>query len=158
MNEERSAKGVKGHLLYDHHKEEYFFRVYDQPPVVGQPASWTDYKLAAEAIEIIINDSAIALVDGKLCLSSQYTGKADNFTERRDDRTIMHIKGAVSVLMSDGSSAWFPPAYVAKREGRPFDVQKNTIISPYWTRGEKCEPGKTGPDLTEEEIETIWPK
>ena len=50
MKTEKSAKGVRGFLLYSPFTHKHFFRVYD--PV--DKSKFTDYKVTAEDIEVEI--------------------------------------------------------------------------------------------------------
>lgn len=74
---EKSAKGVRGFLLYSPISKDYFFRVYDKV----NKSNFVDYKLSAEDIEIEIVSKWNALVtkEGKQCLdySSEALGKSN---------------------------------------------------------------------------------
>lgn len=69
MKKEKSAKGVKGFLLYSHFNKKYFFRVYKKDK------TFKDYDLCAEDIEIEILDDCIVLINGKLDYSNKVLGQ-----------------------------------------------------------------------------------
>ena len=54
---EKSAKGVKGFLLWSPFDKQYFFRIYD-----GE-GGFTDYKICAEDIKIEILDDSLSLYE-----------------------------------------------------------------------------------------------
>jgi hypothetical protein len=56
--EEKSAKGVKGFLLYNPFQKCHIFRVYDKQ----NKKEFIDYKIIAEDIEIKINSDFYALI------------------------------------------------------------------------------------------------
>jgi hypothetical protein len=145
---ETPARGTTGFLLSSPDGK-WWFRVYEP-----DPTRYTDYQLAAEAIKITIEDTSVSLQGDKLGWRSDLTR---SHTEHRGESTVLHINGAMGVYLKDGTAVWFPPAYMAAREGRPYEVSPATITRPYWTRGPECKNG-VGPDLTDEEIESVWPK
>ena len=56
MNElEKPAEGVTGHFLYDHGKDKFFFRVYEEDK------SFTDYELHADDIKVTIVSRNLSL-------------------------------------------------------------------------------------------------
>lgn len=74
MNIEKSAKGVKGFLLYNPFTKKHFFRVYDHK----DKSIFTDYDLIAEDIEIELISDFNSLYEGernKLDYSSKVLGK-----------------------------------------------------------------------------------
>jgi hypothetical protein len=79
MNElplqEKTAKGVKGFMLWNPFSKEYFFRVYDEQ----DKSKYQDYRLAADDIEVELLDSYISLYDsgeGGCMNKLDYSGKA----------------------------------------------------------------------------------
>lgn len=76
---EKSAKGIKGFLLYNAFRQEYFFRIYD-PEVKGK---FTDYEIDAEDIDVTIDSSAISLYESEsgnhLSWSSQTLGRTPSY-------------------------------------------------------------------------------
>jgi hypothetical protein len=56
---EKSAKEVRGFLLYNPFTEKQFFRVYAD----GDKKTYTDYKLAAEDIEIPLRGNGLSLFE-----------------------------------------------------------------------------------------------
>lgn len=56
---EKSAKGVKGFLLYSPLTKDYFFRVYNKK----DPSKFKDYKLTAEDIHIELLSDCNALIE-----------------------------------------------------------------------------------------------
>jgi hypothetical protein len=72
---EKSARGVRGFLLYSPVIRGYFFRVYD--PV--DKAKFEDYCLAAEDIEVeILSD--VVFAEGRLNYSRKVLGKETDET------------------------------------------------------------------------------
>lgn len=75
--QEVSAEGVTGFLLYNPFSKEYFFRVYNE----ADRSEFTDYRLAAEDIEVEIKGNFLSLYhsDGghsnKLDYTSEVLGK-----------------------------------------------------------------------------------
>ena len=55
--QEKSAQGVRGHILYHPFRCTHFFRVYHDE-------GFTDYEIVAEDIEVTIEDGSISLYTG----------------------------------------------------------------------------------------------
>ena len=72
---EKPAKGVRGYLLYNFHSGKHFFRIYDH-----ENHTHTDYRLAAEDIEVEIVAGGISLYEedgnNRLDWSSEYLKRA----------------------------------------------------------------------------------
>lgn len=58
-HKEKSAKGVKGYLLYDPYHKCHFFRVHNKK----DPAKFKDYKITAEDIEIELLSNFNSLIE-----------------------------------------------------------------------------------------------
>jgi hypothetical protein len=61
---EKSAKGVRGFLLYDPSTGLRFFRVYGEKDQTGRK-SYTDYSLCAEDIEVTVEAKNLSLYEGE---------------------------------------------------------------------------------------------
>lgn len=76
---EKSAKYTKGYLLYSPVRKSHFFRIYDKK----NPSNFTDYKITAEDIEVMLMSDFNALVENEdgtktLDYSSRVLGRKDN--------------------------------------------------------------------------------
>lgn len=76
---EKSAKYTKGFLLYSPISHCHFFRVYDKK----NKSNFTDYKITAEDIEVLLMSDFNALVENEdgtttLDYSSRVLGRKDN--------------------------------------------------------------------------------
>jgi len=74
---EKSAKGVRGFLLYNPFTKSHFFRIHNQK----NPAKFKDYKITAEDIEIKLLSNFNSLIefengDKILDYSSEVLGKS----------------------------------------------------------------------------------
>lgn len=74
---EKSAKGVRGYLLYNPFTKNYFFRIHNKK----NPVKFKDYKITAEDIEIRLLSNFNSLVefengDKILDYSSEALGKS----------------------------------------------------------------------------------
>lgn len=85
VNETR-ANGVTGFLLYDPFEKRHFFRVYKG----DDKSQFTDYKICADDVEVILVDNFVALYDGKenkLDYASEVMGRAKPTTVPPAPRT-----------------------------------------------------------------------
>jgi hypothetical protein len=69
---EKSAKGVKGYLLYSPFDKRHIFRVYDEK----NKGQFTDYQIIAEDIEIKINSDYYSLINKDGLYILDYSKKA----------------------------------------------------------------------------------
>lgn len=92
---EKPAEGVKGFLLYDPHRDKYFFRVYgDVDPETGRK-KFTDYEIYAEEIAVTIESRYVSLferepgnadedgVDNQINWSNKTRGKGKEIMRNR---------------------------------------------------------------------------
>ena len=73
---ERSAQGIRGFLLYDVIKQQYFFRVYGQLSSETERKSYKDYEISAEDIEIEIQSDDISIYESEDSNRLDWSSKA----------------------------------------------------------------------------------
>jgi hypothetical protein len=62
---ERSAQGIRGFLLYDVIRQQYFFRVYGKRDSESVGKYYKDYEISAEDIEIEIQSDDISIYESE---------------------------------------------------------------------------------------------